>query len=221
VRCEELQAALRAGDPVSLAAARAHAADCPNCRPELEVWDDISAAARSLHREWDSPGLWPRIAAAIRAEDEATPRRAATFWQWSHPWQTIAAAILVLAIFVPLAWYGWHARTPAPLPAERVTSNSRLLNEPALLEIERAEAEYVRAIDVLSSAATARIDEQPSPLLLTLRERLIVIDAAIAECRAAIERNRFNAHLRRELLSIYQEKQRTLQQILEQEKNVS
>jgi hypothetical protein len=221
VTCEELQAALQTGDPGSLAAARVHAADCPGCRAELEIWDDISAAARSLHREWDSPGLWPRIAAAIRAEEAATPRRGAAFWRWPIQWQAIAAAILVLAMIAPLAWYGWHGRTPAPLPADRATSNARLLNEQALSEIERAEAEYVRAVDALSRAATARIEEQPTPLLLTLRERLIVIDAAIAECRAAIERNRFNAHLRRELLSIYQEKQRTLQQILEQEKNVS
>jgi hypothetical protein len=58
-----------------------------------------------------------------------------------------------------------------------------------------------------------------SPLLLSYREKLMLIDAAIGECRAQVEKNRFNAHLRRELLSIYQEKQRTLEQVLEEEKN--
>ena len=37
--------------------------------------------------------------------------------------------------------------------------------------------------------------------------------------RTQVERNRYNADLRRELLEIYGEKQRTLQQILEEEKN--
>jgi hypothetical protein len=54
-----------------------------------------------------------------------------------------------------------------------------------------------------------------SPLLLNLRDRLQAIDAAIAEYRAEIARNRFNAHLRRQLLWIYQEKRRTLEQVQE------
>jgi hypothetical protein len=63
---------------------------------------------------------------------------------------------------------------------------------------------------------------RPTSLLLAnLRERLVVIDAAIADCRAEIERNRFNTHLRRQLLSIYQEKRRTLEQILDEEQHAS
>ena len=33
--------------------------------------DELSAIARSLHREWDSPRLWPSIAAAILAHELA------------------------------------------------------------------------------------------------------------------------------------------------------
>jgi hypothetical protein len=65
------------------------------------------------------------------------------------------------------------------------------------------------------------VNTPSSPLAANLRERLLVIDAAIADCRAEIERNRFNAHLRRQLLSIYQEKRQTLEQILELEQHVS
>jgi len=49
------------------------------------------------------------------------------------------------------------------------------------------------------------------------REKLLLLDSAIAECRARIDRNRFNALLRRELLSLYQEKQHTLQQVMKEE----
>ena len=54
-------------------------------------------------------------------------------------------------------------------------------------------------------------------MLVNYRERLTVIDAAIADCRAQIERNRFNTHLRKELLSIYKQKQRTLQELVGEE----
>ena len=43
---------------------------------ENERGDDrdaqLSAVARSLHREWDSPALWPSIAARMRAYDRSS-----------------------------------------------------------------------------------------------------------------------------------------------------
>jgi len=48
------------------------------------------------------------------------------------------------------------------------------------------------------------------------REKLLVLDSAIAECRAQLEQNSFNAHLRRELLSIYQMKHATLTEVLQE-----
>jgi hypothetical protein len=56
-----------------------------------------------------------------------------------------------------------------------------------------------------------------SPLLVNYREKLLVLDSAIAECRAQLDQNRFNAHLRRELLSIYQMKQAALTEVLQEE----
>jgi hypothetical protein len=61
------------------------------------------------------------------------------------------------------------------------------------------------------------VQREDSSLLARYREKLRLLDAAIATCRAELDRNRFNAHLRRELLSMYQEKQRTLEQLMEQE----
>jgi hypothetical protein len=219
--CDELDAALCSGDAALIAAARDHARQCGACAAELRFWEDLSAAARSLHREWESPALWPRIAAQMRAESGAESRNAErAWWTWLMGWR-FAAAVLMLAILVPISWYAWSAFHTAPPPVGRTAASERLLNEQALSEVERAEAEYIRAIDALSARATAVIDEPTSPLSMALRERLIAIDAAIVECRAALERNRFNAHLRRELLSIYREKQRTLEQMLESVRDVS
>ena len=71
------------------------------------------------------------------------------------------------------------------------------------------------AIDELTKLARPKLDKADSPLIVNLRERLMTIDAAIDEYRMEIDRNRFNAHLRQQLLWIYQEKRRTLEQVQE------
>jgi hypothetical protein len=56
-------------------------------------------------------------------------------------------------------------------------------------------------------------------VLVIYREKLDVLDSAIAELKASIDQNRFNTHLRRELLAVYQEKQRTLQNLMKEVKS--
>jgi hypothetical protein len=201
-RCGDLERALDDEDPGLLLAARAHARTCDACRDELQRADDLAAAARSLHREWRNDELWPAIAAKLE------PRRSVRHSLFT--WQALAAAAVILvAVAASFMVFGG-----------RPAADDRLLSDAALSEIERAEAQYIKAIDALADRALARTDSE-SPLMTNLRERLFVIDAAIANCRTEIERNRFNTHLRRQLLSIYQEKRRTLEQILEQETNAS
>jgi hypothetical protein len=113
------------------------------------------------------------------------------------------------------------APAASPIAAIAVPSASErpLLDDRALAEVERAEVEYINAIEAMAQTARAKTATADTPLLLTLRERLTAIDAAIADCRAEIDRNRFNTHMRRQLLSMYQEKRRTLEQILETDPN--
>jgi hypothetical protein len=174
----------------------------------------LSRAARSLHEEWDSPELWPRIAAAIRSEDQRP-----TSPGWWHlsigpAWQLAAAAIVLVAISAA-TWMVWRG-LPATPPARDVAAvDERLLTDEAVAQIERSEAQYVRAIDELTRLTRPKLEMPDSPLIATLRERLMTIDAAIDEYRKEIDKNRFNAHLRQQLLWIYQEKRRTLEQVQE------
>jgi hypothetical protein len=187
--------------------------------------EELSTAARSLHREWASPDLWPAIAADMAAIDRAHRNAAVKrrFWQ-----AAAAAAVVVLAVSASV-WVvrdGSRGDRTAPRSAIRgaigaASTGARLLSDEALLEVERAEAQYISTIEALARKTSAGASASASPVLAHLRERLLVIDAAIADCRVEIERNRFNAHLRRQLLSIYQEKRRTLEQILEQEHHAS
>ena len=175
--------------------------------------EELSAAARSLHQEWDSPRLWPAIEAGIRAQDREATAPARSMGRW----KALAAAAVIAVTLAPSSWLGWRWFMLAPKPDEATVrqNRERLLTEDALAAIEQSEAKYIQAIDELTKLAAPRLDMPDSPLLVNLQERLTVIDAAIAEYRAEIARNRFNAHLRRQLLWIYQEKRRTLEQIQE------
>jgi hypothetical protein len=74
----------------------------------------------------------------------------------------------------------------------------------------------VRSIERLSVQARTRIENPKTPLFANYREKIQLLDSAIVEIRAQIEGNRFNSHLRRELLAMYQEKQRTLQELMKE-----
>jgi len=210
--CRDLDHALREQEPAALEAARAHAATCPGCGRTLALWDEIAVAAPHLRREWPSPDLWPRIARALAREPQ--PRAARPGWRTGLPARLSLAAAVAL-VLAAAAWL--TLRGPGRPTAADATAAGRLLTEEALQDVERAEAEYVASIDRLATLAEPRVQGRASPLLARYREKLRLLDAAIATCRAQLDRNRFNAHLRRELLSMYQEKRRTLQQLMEQE----
>jgi hypothetical protein len=171
--------------------------------------DDIGRAARGLRREWDSPLLWPRIEGALAAEVARAEHRRAP--ARLHTWLTLAAAAAVLVLGVTVLL---RLRPPVPVAPE---AGRRLLTERALQDVERAENDYIRSIDALSRVAEPRVEDAESPLMMSYREKLALLDSAIAECRARIDRNRFNARLRQELLSLYQDKQRTLQQVMKED----
>lgn len=183
-------------------------------REHDEQDEELSIAARSLHREWDSPGLWPAIEAGIRDVEAGQTRREP---RAMGRWKALAAAAVIAVTLAPSSWLGWRwfMLGPKPDEAARQQQREQLLTEDALAAIEASEAKYVEAIDELTRLTAPRLDMPDSPLLVNLQERLTIIDGAIAEYRAEIASNRFNAHLRRQLLWVYQEKRRTLEQIQE------
>jgi hypothetical protein len=192
-----------------------HVRECPTCAQEWEAWQEIAQAAPSLRKTWESPDLWPRIRQTLEAEVEKAGRRrwwhSGSFQLLSPHWQAAAAA-LILVLSGLGGWMMLRPSQPASVEEER-----RLLTERALSEIERSEAVYLKSIDRLSQLAAPKVRDPESAILSSYREKLLLIDSAIGELRNQVERNRFNAHLRQELLLIYQEKQNTLEEILKDE----
>jgi hypothetical protein len=73
----------------------------------------------------------------------------------------------------------------------------------------------MKAIDKLAAEAKPQLDAANTPLMDSYREKLLVLDGAIDELRMEAGQNPSNAHLRQQLLAMYQEKEGTLQEILE------
>jgi hypothetical protein len=98
-------------------------------------------------------------------------------------------------------------------PRQSVRPASReLLTDAALEEVQQAEAAYARSIDKLAAVADPGLERSQSPLAATYREKLILLDSAIAELKNNTAQNRYNAYLRTELASLYSEKKKTLQE---------
>jgi hypothetical protein len=191
-KCNDLERALRY--PELMPDARAHAERCDACREQLYLWSEISRLAPSLHEEWESPTLWPAIRVGLAS---ASPPRRLPLWRWS-----LAAAVLV-SLAVALS-QPWRAK-----PQGR-----EFLTEDALHEVQQAESAYARSIERLSRIAGAAIEQSPSPLADSYREKLAVLDSGIADLKANLENNRYNVYLQNQLASLYREKQKTLQEWL-------
>jgi hypothetical protein len=219
ITCEDRDRIFEDGTPAEWTALEAHSATCPACAEELRAWKAISVAAKELRDYSDSPSLWPRIEHALVAEAAAT-KRPSSRWSWlslgfglSLGWQTAAVAAMVLILTVSGSWIYLH-RSPVP-GRDRDQS---LLKSPALAEVERTQAAYEQAIDKLAADAKPQLENPSTPLQASYREKLLVLDSAINDLRAQAGLNPSNAHLRQQLLAMYQEKQQTLQDILEEKR---
>jgi hypothetical protein len=218
-RCGRFEEALSRGEE-AVAALEAHAVKCADCRDALRLWRQISEAAPTLKKSWESPNLFPEIARALAAEkQQGKPREAAPAPRRKFAWVPLAAAaslfilsMIGLSVFKP----GESARDPLTRPSY---GKEPLLGDETLKEVETAEANYLSSIEKLSQLAEPRMANPDAPVMASYREKLQLLDSAIVDLRAQLEGNRFNTHLRKELMAMYQEKKRTLEEVVKEVKS--
>ena len=214
IQCKDRERLFWDGTAEEWAALEQHAAMCAVCAEEIRAWKQLSAAAAELRDPQESPALWSRIEVSLREQQGAAANRgkfSRYFDYWTraaHVWQLALAGAMVVALAVSGAYLYTH-RAPQTMDA-----SNKLLKSHALAEVERTEREYMSAIDKLAVDAAPQLNAD-TPLMASYREKLVVLDGAIAELRAQAGENPSNAHLRYQLLAMYQEKQQTLQDILE------
>ena len=215
ITCQEREKVFLDGTPEEWAALELHAATCAECGEEVQAWRNLSVAAQEMREEAESPLLWSRIESSLKEQAKAGVKPE-TLWQrlknWgpvSIGWQTALAGAMALALAVGAYIY----ISGSSVDPEK--QNASLLKSPALREVEKSERNYEQAIEHLEAEAKPQLQNTDSPLVASYREKLMVLDGAIDELRAQAGENPSNAHLRRQLLAMYQEKQQTLQDVLE------
>jgi hypothetical protein len=214
ITCQDRERILLDGSAEEWAPLERHAASCTECTEELRAWKGLSLAAEEMRDYRDDPALWARIESSLREHEQGQAVRW-SIWEklafWGGipmGWQTALAGALILVLALAGGYIIWH-----PNPPE--SGQSKLLKNSALAEVERTESEYMGAIDKLAAEARPQLDSPASPLMASYREKLMVLDSAIDELRVEAGRNPSNAHLRYQLLAMYQEKQETLREVLE------
>ncbi len=214
INCDDRERILLDGSPEEWAALEQHANTCAVCAEELRAWKQLSAAAGELRDYQESPALWARIESSLRQQQAAAaPRK--SFWSSldflrhvSPAWQSALVGAMVVALAISSGYLYTHR------PVSPVDPGNKLLKTGALAEVERTERDYMSAIDKLAADAGPQMGAD-TPLMASYREKLLVLDSAIADLRAQAGGNPANAHLRYQLLAMYQEKQQTLQDVLE------
>jgi len=211
IACQDRERIFLDGSAEEWSALEQHAVGCAVCAEEIRAWRSLSVAAEDLRDYSQSPTLWSRIESSLQEQQQ----RKAEFWAKLGPWggallgwQAALAGALVLLLALSGAYVFTHHS------AEDMAS-SKLLKNSTLAEVERTERDYMKAIDKLAADAKPQLDSPATPLLASYREKLVVLDSAIDELRAQAQQNPSNAHLRYQLLAMYQEKQQTLQGVLE------
>jgi hypothetical protein len=156
-----------------------HLAECESCRALVERVGGLLAAARALPRDVAPPAdVWDAVLARVRAQAGAKAARPARWWH--NGWLATAAAILLvvgtMAVTARLASRG----KAATLQTARV---NRSPSTPALLAVDR---NYVVTIRELRATLDAQRPRLAPATIQKVERSLTVIDAAIAEARAAL-----------------------------------
>ena len=163
-----------------------------------ERLDELTAA---LPREVAPP---PEVWAAIRAE---LTERSANARRWDR-WRLAAAAVLIAASSSLLTMVALRARAHARVEAVAPAASPGAAQVQSELPARLASAEqgYLRSTETLRRKLEERRDSLAPSTVATVERSLRIADSAIAEARAALERDPSNAVLATLFTSNYERK---------------
>ena len=180
-----------------------HLEGCSRCAEELARLRALVSAAAALPRDVQPPrDLWPGLSVQLADEtgwQPATPSPELRGRTGFSPGWLAAAAALALAVGLTITYAPWRPSPAAGRPAAPAP------------DLREAEEQFALATQQLF-AALEKADGSASPeIRALLREHLRLVDQAIAETIAALEKDPQNAHLGRMLTTMYARKMDLLQ----------
>lgn len=168
--------------------------------PSDEKLDELTAA---LPREIAPP---PELWSAIRAE---LTERSSHARRWDR-WRLVAAALLIAASSSLLTLVALrtrdHGRAMATTPAAPAASAEAIKEGRLPAKLVSVEQGYLRSAESLRRTLDERRDSLAPSTVATVERSLRIADSAIAEARAALERDPSNAVLAALFTSNYERK---------------
>ncbi len=198
--CEQFDLLLDAYLDRTLDAERRRAMDdhlkgCAACRSAVAEMRLVLGEAAALPKSITPPrSLWPDISRRLTPRGSARPF-SATAWR---RWAPLAAAAVLLVTVTAVVTYRF-SRTGAP-------GESPLTSVPPQVAAFAADREYVLAAEDLERVLAEGRDKLSPATVAVLERNLALIDAAIAEARAALEADPANADLRALLWGAHRQK---------------
>jgi anti-sigma factor RsiW len=187
-----------------------HVKTCAPCARDLSRLRALLAEARVLPREIDPPpAVWSSIRESLDARKvTALPRnRSAVARSHRSQWLVAASLILVATATVSLV----VRRNPQRAPAVRSVTTFNRTGAVVATMIER---HYLPALNQLTASLAAQ-GGAPRRALPTVDRSLVIVDAAIAETRAALDRDPGNREIADLLAANYQKKLDLLKRVSE------
>jgi hypothetical protein len=186
-------------DQLDLATLKVHMESCEDCRKAYQVDTRIMDRSKKLNENLSIPDLWPSIEKGIQKKKPVMLK----FRARKRLLLAAAASFLILTTF-------WMF-----ISDQKETSTERILSQQALEKVRDAEEKYLAAISGLEELAHQQLDNTTEPLAQLYRNKLSLIDRQIQNCQQALETNPANSHIRRYLMAALQDKQKTLENILQ------
>lgn len=197
MNCEEIRERLDAfvGDEIALeerAGVAAHLVACAACRAEAEAWGGLFNRTAALPRSIEPPrDLWAGIDAAL---DEPAPLALPLRRRLRLPVPALVAAALALVVLT--------ASLTTLFLRESDTAMARKLKGMGATPAGAPAADFLQALEA---------QNLPPETMAIVQRNLAVIDVAIAELEAALERDPDNEELVRMLVSTHRKRADLLQ----------
>lgn len=200
-----------------------HLGQCAECRGLAADLAAIAGAARALPPIDVPDRVWLQVAGRWRAELPAQAGAVTARAPHRHLWLHGLAAAAMLAVAAGGGWIAWRATSIAPEQgatqvllakpdaAQAGNAGGAALVETAQKDLEAAEQLYTRAIAGLEQAALASRESLEPHVVATLDRNLEVIDEAIGESRAAVQREPQSVIARESLFDALRKKVTLLQ----------
>jgi hypothetical protein len=179
-----------------------HRADCGECKQLWAELDAISAEAAQLPAIAPSRDLWSGIEARIggvaherptgsvrpdSVRPHAAPLRSATRWYGSQTFRLALAASLLVAATSAVTWRIATAPAPSDVVAAAATTSATEESAVHLASFSASVSQMDHEIATLQQIVTERRGGLDPKTVEVLETNLAVIDAAIAESRAALD----------------------------------